>query len=298
MEVFDNKYKKTLVFRIGDKCGFFSEYNVMVSAIDYCIRNNINFELYSKDSNFGYKDGWTDYFQPFCKNVNEKNHSIINYRPKIDKKLRYLWQLKYLILEKTYSYIYKKIKGFNFYTQDIWYYIDHNAKQIEANVNDKDILKRYHTIVKYTWKYNQETENEINERIKKLNLPDKYISLHIRRGDKITETDYVSIDQYFVYTSKLNCKNIFIATDDYSVIEEISSKHPEYNIYTLCNSSERGYQQNEFQRMEISAKKEHMFELFTTIEIISNSFQFIGTQTSNIGLYMLMRNSTICDMVD
>lgn len=50
--------------------------------------------------------------------------------------------------------------------------------------------------------------------------------------------------------------------------------------------------------MKINEKKEHMYELFSTIEIINNSEQFIGTKTSNIGIYMLMRNSAICNMID
>jgi hypothetical protein len=298
LNIFDGKYKKTLIFRIGVESGFFSEYNVMIYVIDHCIRNKINFGLYSKDSNFGYKDGWTDYFEPFCANVNDKIHSTINYRPKINNKITHLWQLKYFLLEKTFSLIYKKIKKFDFYTQDIWKYIDLSAEQIRINTNDKEIQKRYHKIVKFTWRYNLKTKTEINARIKNLNLPDKYISLHIRRGDKITGVNYVSIEQYFLHIAKIDCKNIFVATDDYSIIEKIATDYSEYNIYTLCNLTKRGYQQNEYQKMDVSAKREHVLELLSTIEIINDSFQFIGTQTSNIGIFMLMRNSDICNMVD
>jgi hypothetical protein len=268
---------------------------MMVFAILYCIKNNINFELYSKDSNFGYMEGWTDYFEPFCPNVHNKIHSVINYRPKIGNKITHLWQLKYLLLEKSYSLLYKKIKGFTFYTQDIWPHIIHYPFII--NKKDTDILERCREIICFTWKYNQKTEKEIEKRMKNLNLPKQYVSLHIRRGDKATEYDYLPIEKYIRHID-VNCDNLFIATDDYSVVEYISAHYPKYCIYTLCKKDDKGYQQSDFQKMNTSAKNEHMIELFTTMEIINNSLVFIGSYTSNIGRFMYMRNTSVCSILE
>lgn len=65
----NNSFKKKLVFRLGMEAGFFSEYNNMILAMLYCLEHKIKFTLYSKDANFGYNEGWNDYFLPFCEDV-------------------------------------------------------------------------------------------------------------------------------------------------------------------------------------------------------------------------------------
>ena len=70
----NSTYKKKLVYRLGSEAGFFSEYNNMILGMLYCLKYKIRFELYSKDANFGYKNGWEDYFLPFCEdNLNRGN---------------------------------------------------------------------------------------------------------------------------------------------------------------------------------------------------------------------------------
>ena len=50
--------------------------------------------------------------------------------------------------------------------------------------------------------------------------------------------------------------------------------------------------------LNTSARKEHMIELFTTIEILNNSIRFIGSYTSNIARYLYMRNPSLCSIID
>lgn len=75
-------------------------------------------------------------------------------------------------------------------------------------------------LVCLTWKYNDSTNKRIKEILKTLSLPDKYVSIHVRRGDKIVESPYYSLERYFEKLGTKN-KNLFVATDDYTVIEDI-----------------------------------------------------------------------------
>ena len=43
----------------------------MIFAIAYTEINNINFKLFSKNANFSIENGWTDYFLPFCDEVED-----------------------------------------------------------------------------------------------------------------------------------------------------------------------------------------------------------------------------------
>lgn len=72
--------KRQLVFHLGHSAGFYSEFNNMVLAILYCHKHNIDFKLYSADANFRVKNGWQDYFLPFCNESHNPVHHYINHR--------------------------------------------------------------------------------------------------------------------------------------------------------------------------------------------------------------------------
>ena len=71
----NEKFESVLVFHVGESAGFFSEYNCMILVMLYCLQHKIQFKLYSRDANFGYEKGWTDFFESFCK---EEDLSLIH----------------------------------------------------------------------------------------------------------------------------------------------------------------------------------------------------------------------------
>jgi hypothetical protein len=119
--VLNNSFKRTLVFHAGASAGFFSEYNCMILAILYCLKNKIRFVLYSKDANFGYKDGWNDFFKPFCKQTTCFIHKHLNVRLfKTRHQHGFIkWRLKGLFLQILARLI-KIFTPFSYFTQDLW----------------------------------------------------------------------------------------------------------------------------------------------------------------------------------
>ena len=76
----NRSFKYELVFHIGTDAGFYSEFNNMVLAIIYCLQYRVKFSLCSSDANFRVRDGWRDYFVPFCDEVEETFHHKYNVR--------------------------------------------------------------------------------------------------------------------------------------------------------------------------------------------------------------------------
>ena len=75
----NNSYDKIAIDRVGINAGFFSEYSSMIDVFLYCLEHQICFKLYSKNANFGYESGWTDYFKPFCEEVGDEFHQYCNF---------------------------------------------------------------------------------------------------------------------------------------------------------------------------------------------------------------------------
>jgi hypothetical protein len=146
------------------------------------------------------------------------------------------------------------------------------------------------SLIRLTWRYNSLTKKRIEKLISSLDLPNEYIGIHIRKGDKKKEFNLISAREYIKKAELLSDIRVaFILTDDYTVIHELKCEFKVWNFYTLCAKDERGYLHQEFIDKPVAYKHERIINLFASIDILNNSKFFIGTFTSNPGMYLGMR---------
>lgn len=281
----NNSFKKNITFHLGAEAGFFSEFNNMVLAMIYCLDNQIKFSLYSKKGNFSYANGWTDFFLPFCDETTFFLHSRYNRRA---YQMRNAHPLPPKFL--------KTLTGDDYLTQDIW---DHFRTEKFANqrftipelkLKDASLLEASQIIIRMIWHYNS-TSALIVERFRKsINLPLKYLSLHIRAGDKIKEANTYSIEEYMEKAAGLSPeRSAFILTDNFLIIEELKKSFSNWDFQTLCTPAERGYDHSEFIKLDNRQKYLQHLKLFASMDICAESETFIGTYSSNPGGFMGMR---------
>ena len=296
---YNESFCRTCTFQIGKDAGFFSEYNNMILAMAYCLIHRVRFQITSEGANFNPKQGWKGFFLPFCQ---EAPNDVKHY-----KTADWRFALKRIGLHQDWYAITSLFPYFTFWKRQM------RTQDVFGKCRDRRSMDRYHSIrelgfegdfqqlcaelVKMTWRYNEETEDRISRMIQTLNLPAHYVSVHVRRGDKIVEANHMPISQYM---DKLGdgCRNLFVATDDYSVVEEIRAHYPEWAIWTLCTPLERGYMQSAADQECAEEKDRNMITLFATMEILNRAELFVGTYSSNMGMFMGMRNPSICRGVD
>jgi hypothetical protein len=110
-------------------------------------------------------------------------------------------------------------------------------------------------------------------------------------GDKITETNLLDVSEYIRKIPRdYPVKNAFVLTDNYLVIEEFQNRLKDWTVYTLCGKEERGYFHEEFQKKREPEfiRKSHE-TLFASMDILSKSDLFVGTFSSNPGMFLGMR---------
>jgi hypothetical protein len=113
--------------------------------------------------------------------------------------------------------------------------------------------------------------------------------MQIRRGDKNIEWSFIPTDNYFIKASLINsCKNVFLLTDDYSIIEDTNTLYPKWQIYTLTENTEKGYYHSNFIHLPKEDIRKRILKLFASVEIIRNSSFFIGTFTTNVAFFIGM----------
>jgi hypothetical protein len=301
----NKSFRKKAVFRIGSNSGFFSEYNNMILAMAWCLRNNYQFQLFSYDANFGFDKGWTDYFLPFCTEVFNDFHLKYNHRPYPYGGNKYLprfvrGMMKFGLVNKNLAYIpishrLKRKLGFGkLLTQDIFVKAHSQNPDEELKILKLGFNGNFRSLCKIltdiTWRFNEKTQMEIDGMIKELNLPAKYIGFHIRRGDKHVEAQEMPISIYIKIAETISdVRTAFVATDDYMVINELKASYPTWHFYTLCQPHEKGFYYSEFQKLNDLEKKNSHINLFTSMVILEKAHHFIGTFSSNPGMFLGMR---------
>lgn len=288
--MFKRKYKKVL-FRIGVDAGFFSEFNNMIFSLHYCLKHDIIFVLNSNHANFSFKKGWSDYFVPFLKENQFLLNKYYNNRlaPPIIVRHR----------DKIGFSIYKIWLWLNGYSYTTWQILPLARKQsiddmysLPAIGIKGQLLQNCSKLVDNLWVFQPQVKELIDQQIHRIQIPECYIALHIRLGDKIAETGFqIELDKYMKVIEQNNngCSNIFVATDDYTSIEMLQVTYPTYNFFTLCNETKRGYHQNYQSRKNKEQVKEDMIDLFADVELLCKGNIFVGTLSSNVGIFMLMR---------
>ena len=87
---------------------------------------------------------------------------------------------------------------------------------------------------------------------------------------------------------RTSCRNAFILTDDYKIMEYLKTNYKNWSFYTLTFLDERGYVNDDFKSKSIERREKEMVKVFASVEIIRRSEYFIGTYSSNIGMFLGM----------
>jgi hypothetical protein len=283
-------FKDCCVFHLGARAGFFSEYNMMILGMMYCLKHRIQFALYSRDATFALRHGWTDYFLPFFAERTEWIHSVFNKR--FPKKKPVFWFNRTLCAP-----ILKRLYRFRYFTYDIWPSIwldDQLMKngalsfpELGLEGSSDEIRRR---LVEATWRFNEPTAAAIQSQARELALPAQYVGIHVRAGDKRKETTLLSPDSYMDQLKAVSTvRDVLVMTDDYAQYEYLLAHYPDWRFYTLEDRSSQGYLHRRFMKESLEVKQKHYLKLLTSMELMSRADVFVGTLTSNIGMFLQIR---------
>jgi hypothetical protein len=276
-------FHRKLIHHFGTGNGFYSELNSLLFSTLFCLQNKLRLELYSKDATFTFGNGWTEYFEPFCPEFKNdyigkriSRDYINNHR---DKHICYLYKIftKNDILNDIY-----------WYCRSGWF--EHSHFCIPELGIDGDIRQAMKVIIPIVYRFNDKYAAIMDKFIDDLNLPDEYISLHVRAGDKVTERKLITPQDY-LEKAKLHsdCHNIFVATDDYRIFEQFRDNNPEYTFYTSTSPEEKGYDQDKFVQSSKEYIQHNLIEMFASIRVFLQSGLFVGTFSSNPGMFVGMQ---------
>lgn len=294
-------FKKRMIFHVGFGAGLFSELDSLMEHMLFCFMNHIRFEIYADDANFSKKNGkgWEELFEPFCPINHDKLNHVANYRPTDYQS--YMRKHRLWIKGTLLPYILKKRTGADYLTQDIWCMcINKEFKNAHLKVPFFDIdglgASEFTKLSEICLCPKPDIRAEMDSMIQKLNLPDHYISMQVRGGDKLLEYDkLVDLDSFINRIEKMNLShnNIFLFTDDYTNVERIREKRPNWKIYTLTRQEERGYYNEEFNKASWEYRRSNIIKLLAIMEVCVKSDIHIGSKQSCVDSFLRSKKGNI-----
>lgn len=269
--------RERLIFHLGHSAGFYSEFNNMVLAIIYCQRHDIDFQLYSADANFRIKQGWNDFFLPFCKETRNPVHHYINHRFSVPT------GGKRKILYDTYKLLYPT----SYLTSELWESFRHIDQNELTTIDTRNLSAG---IIDKIYRFNASTKEQVDSLIQSMDLPSEYVGFHVRGGDKTSEHDILSIAEYISKAESLTSLRVaFVYTDDYRFIETLQEHYPSWNFRTLTPKEDRGYFHNDFVKLDTATRVRKTVNMFASMELLSRATISFCTFSSNIGMFLGMR---------
>jgi hypothetical protein len=173
-----------------------------------------------------------------------------------------------------------------------------SGKPVNGLYSGDDYWNNMKFLCNMLWKYSKETESTLAKIRAKETCNSPYLAAHIRRGDKLTEHSYVTLQAYVDEIKKHAHKfsGLYIATDDYRVIQEM--RRDLKGIIQILNyelKSNNGYNQKKFNNSDKESRMIETLRFFAELEILFKADFMIGTETSNVFcLCRYMRGNSGC----
>lgn len=270
--------------------GMYSELFNLCLAIVYANHHQKYLKLNTWLWNSRINKGWEDYFEPTLDYSNNpfsaQDKVYSNEKPWIGKiyyKPKEFFSFYYRLI---LNYIYKIIYPHYLLTKDVFERM--RSKEFISDILGKDAFSLMAFTFKQVYVLNHNTKDYLSKRKNNLKLPNDYIGVHIRRGDKITskEMEEIRLDKYVntIINYKSISSNVFIATDDTSIINDIKEKlYPHgFNIFYNRQNQSTGFNEAIFNHASKQTRREETINVLLDMDVLIHSKFFIGTYTSNL----------------
>ena len=281
--------KNKIIYSLSTR-GLYSELFNLCLAIVYAQQKNLLLELNTYLWNSRIKRGWLDYFEPTLNISNNpfsaQDKVYTNEKPWIGKIYYNPKEFFTFYYRNCLNQIYKVLHPHHLLTKDI--FEDMRSRSFTNDTLGKNAFNLMESSFKELYKLNFETSNFIKLKIKDMNIPDEYIGVHIRRGDKITskEMNYIHNQKYIkaIVDHKALSNNVYIATDDTNIINDLKTELESngFNVYYNLQNNSKGFDETAFNQADKQYRHKETINVLLDMELLTHSKFFVGTYTSNL----------------
>jgi hypothetical protein len=139
------------------------------------------------------------------------------------------------------------------------------------------------------WRLRPAVEKEVEITKKRLKLK-RYLSIHVRRGDKIQKTTAESApldlatmkSRILAEVGRTKCNTLFVATDDAAAVDELRALLPQVHVVSTAAPESGGFDQDRFNQESFERAAESTRGVIVDIELLRGGIFYFGTSSSAI----------------
>lgn len=275
----NRSFDRSFAFRFGGGGGFCAEMLGLVKTMMSCLHGRVRLCMSrgGHPTGTGIVNGFTDYFDPMFPEVRAGIFNALN-----SPVLRGSGRLP--IVRTAVSRVLHVVTGVDRFMMD-----DLGALPGHLVVPELEIDAEYWDacamLARLVWVYQPEVAEDIAKMVSDWAIPESYVSVHVRRGDKSRESPYVAADTYSTAIQSarpLGCA-VVVASDDGSAMIELAELLPSrYRIIPISVATDRGYRQEEFNRLAATERFRRLKRLLAELEVLGAADVFVGSSGSNV----------------
>jgi hypothetical protein len=284
--------ERCFVYTVGDR-GFFAEVTTVARAMIYAWTQGMQLVLDSSEFSYRYRVGWADYYRPFCKEVTEiSGESIrewIRFTRRGDRRP------------------FEKLRGFEPEKLEI------GATRIEEM---QQMLRHCMLLI---CQLGEGAREQVDALRRPLDLPSRYMAVHVRRGDKVGDEDiFYPVEMYLDRLELGGDEVVFVMSDDYRAVAEVReamvARGLKGRVATLCRSEHTGFDiwklraggafaGSDRDLDDRQAYRRYVFEesnrLLAETAIAAGADRFVSTWGSNVGrtVWYLSDSPDSCQLI-
>lgn len=278
----NTSFKRKLIYRFGTGSGFFSEFNGMLLAVLYALVEGYRFELYSEGADFCLGGNLNTVFKPFCPVYKNK---IVGSCVLRDRRFN-TPRNKVTSLYKLFNKNITEDDVFWFTHTNRFAMVDYSIPELGINGTFRDAMRK---VIPIVWRLTDGFREEADKLKEKIDLPEHFVGMHIRGGDKETETDLISPQEYVEAAEKRSpLRSAFVFTDEYSYLDGLKKQNPAWTFQTLATKDDAGYQNEAFLHSDREKQHRGIVKMLASVELLLQSDLFVGTFSSNPAMFVGM----------
>jgi hypothetical protein len=202
---------------------------------------------------------------------------------------------KFVVKEDGWTYTHSKgwhdyFKTLEEYDSSAKYGEQESYKHGSVEGVPKYSLRKFNEAIKEIFILNDDLMGRVQSFIDEIGGP--YVSIYVRRGDKVggncKEMDAIDLDSLIKDTG-IEQGNVFVMTDDYSVVEEVKKLLPACKIFTMTEPVSRGADADVLRNNGPEQRKKHAEELLSSMEVFNRGEKGWTDNRSNLGRLLKMR---------
>lgn len=292
----NSEFDRKFIYQLGTGRGYCAEMIHLLKVIQMCLHRNLQLRLgaVSNPSGFIVCKGWEDYFLPVFP---------VHEGPLLEYLNRSYFPFgRVPLLQGISRKLLNLTNGANYYMfDDLEFSFSNELFDIKLGLRG-NYWNSISGLIRAIYQYREDVSNKIAHYNNRLEIGDSidYFGIHVRRGDKISESPYTPLESYARVITERNTRGmpIYLATDDFSIVAQLGEVlGNNYDILSQAPACAKGYEQNHFNRQTTNDRWEATVFFLSELEMLINATIFIGASPSNV-FYWTRYNRANQNMID